>query len=117
MRTDVRGTKVRGAGLLLLRFDRLGAGAAVFDADGGGEVRGGGLMLLVAAGAGAGAGESSFRRLAGGLVEVGEGVGRVLCVFEVEFWALIAMAGVDVVRGDATTLAAGGGAVFLPDLL
>ena len=115
MRTDVRGTKVRGAGLLLLRFDRLGAGAAVFDADGGGEVRGGGLMLLVAAGAGAG--ESSFRRLAGGLVEVGEGVGRVLCVFEVEFWALIAMAGVDVVRGDATTLAAGGGAVFLPDLL
>jgi len=84
----------RGAGLLLLRVDRLGATAVIFDSDGEADTREGGLMLLVAAGEDAGG--ASFRRLVSGTVDVGEGVGRVFVdegVFEtmiVEDWVVLA---------------------------
>ena len=82
----MRGTTVRGAGLLLFRVDRLVAGDFVW----GGDRREGGLLLLVTVCEGAG--EASFRRLAaGGFAEVGEGVGRVFVaegglVTTLEFW-------------------------------
>lgn len=109
MRIDVRETTDRGAGLLLLRLVRLGA-VVVFDADGGGDACDGGLVLLVAACEGRG--EASFRRLAGGLTDVGEGVGSVFATeggFEVEDWVVFAIKDAEVVvlRGGATTLVAG----------
>jgi len=76
----------RGAGLLLLRVDRLGADAVILDTDGEAETREGGLILVVAAGEGAGG--ASFRRLASGTVDVGEGVGRVF-VDEGDFETII----------------------------
>jgi len=101
VRTNARGATVRGAGLLLLRVDRLGA------VDGGEE---GGLTLL-----GKGAGDASFRRLAGGLVDVGDGVGRLFVAdggFETTM--VEACAGLEimleeevVVRGGATKLVVG----------
>lgn len=74
--------------------------------DGEGDAREGVLILLVAAGdgAGAGAGEDSFRRLAGGLVDVGEGVGSV---FVTEGGFETTAVEVGDVRGGATTLVAG----------
>lgn len=71
--TEVRGARAaddRGAGLLV-RVDRLGVAIL----EGAGDALDGGL-LLSEADVGAGAGDDSFRRLAGGFVAVGDGVGR-----------------------------------------